>query len=94
VPERPSLSHFRFDLFAQERFLWPFFIGTSGRKLHIEQHRYRFVREDAETKGLGRVRLVYSCPTGCRDEQKIFCQQRPFAFGRGDPMTLLEMLVD
>jgi hypothetical protein len=43
-----------------------------GRKVRIGQRRYRFVSEDADMKGLGRVRLVYSRPVGRRGRRKVF----------------------
>jgi SRSO17 transposase len=43
-----------------------------GRKVRLGQHRYRFVQEDADMKGLGRVRLVYSRPIARRGKRKIF----------------------
>lgn len=43
-----------------------------GRKVCLGQHRYRFVQEDADTKGLGRVRLAYSRLTSRLGKRKIF----------------------
>jgi len=47
-------------------------VRERGRKVRIGQRRYRFVSEDADMKGLGRVRLVYSRPTGRRGKCKVF----------------------